>query len=44
VIVEAKLHHIPMFDADKFPWDAAAKGPEDIVHTISEAVDYFPHF
>jgi hypothetical protein len=44
VIVEAKLHHIPMFDTDKFPWDAAAKGPEDIVHAIGEAVDYFPHF
>jgi hypothetical protein len=32
-----------MFDTDKFARDTAAKGPEDIVHTVGEAVDYFPH-
>jgi hypothetical protein len=44
VIVQVKLHHISLFDADKFAWDAAAKGPEDIVHTIGKALDHFAHF
>jgi hypothetical protein len=44
VIVEVKLHHISLFDADKFPRDAATKGPEDIVHTIGESLDYLSHF
>src|SRR6266487_2741608 len=44
MIVQVKLYHIPMFDADKFPRNAAAKSPEDIVHTISQPLDYFPHF
>jgi len=43
MVVEMKLYHIPLFDADEFPRDTAAKGPEGIVHAIGEAVDYCPH-
>jgi hypothetical protein len=44
MIVKVKLHHIPLLDTDKFPWNVATKGPEDIVHAISEALDHFSHF
>jgi hypothetical protein len=44
MIVEMELYHIPLLDTDKFPWNVATKGPEDIVHAICEALDHFSHF